>query len=118
MLVMFFCGCTPTSIEKVYGTYVATYPFGTDTITLNRNGSFVQQVIVNNDPTPANIKGHWIFNSDNGYVTFDAYLAIDDGFGRLNSKWRTPDGNADLPVDRAMFRTIMSSGAQHPYVKQ
>jgi hypothetical protein len=38
-------GCSMTvPAEKVYGTYVVSYPFGTETITLNRDGTFSQHV--------------------------------------------------------------------------
>lgn len=120
MLVVVSSGCSPTSIEKAYGTYVATYPFGTDTVILNPDGSVVQQIVVTNDSPPAIINGHWRFDSSNGYVTFDVYLSADDGFGKLNSKWRIPHQGsaASLPIEQLFLRTIMGSGAQHPYVKQ
>ena len=107
-------------IEKVYGTYVSSYPFGTDTIMLNRDGTFVQKVEVYDDPPPAVSKGHWEFDAKRSRVTFDRYLPMDEGFGRLNKNWRIPnEGNAaSLPVERLFFRIVMSSGANYPYFKQ
>ena len=111
---------TTVPIEKVYGTYVASYPFGTDTIMLDRDGTFVQKVVVYDDPPPAVTKGHWEFDAKKSHVNFDRYLPIDDGFGRLNKNWRTPNEGvaAVLPVERLFFRTVMSSGAEYPYFKQ
>lgn len=118
--ILFAGGCAQTSVEKVYGTYVANYPFGVATIVLNEDGSFVQKVVVTNDPPPQSIEGHWKFDTNNGYVTFDEYLPIDDGFGRLNSNWRNPYHGlaAALPVEQLLFRTVIGAGTQHPYVKQ
>ena len=42
--------------DKVPGTYVAFYPFGTDKIMLNSDGTFVQQVTLNNEG-PATARG-------------------------------------------------------------
>ena len=45
--VLMCTGCSTTvAADRVYGTYVASYPFGTDTITLNRDGTFEQRVMV------------------------------------------------------------------------
>jgi hypothetical protein len=42
----------PVSAAEVVGTYVASYPFGTETITLNPDGTYVQRVEVAGDPPP------------------------------------------------------------------
>lgn len=104
----------PLSAENVVGTYVASWPFGTDTITLNIDGTFVQQVEVNNEPRRGTIKGSWTLTDR--YVRLDTYLAIADGFGKFNSKWRDPS-KATLPIDTLFFITLMNSGAVHPYVR-
>jgi hypothetical protein len=109
----------PVAAENVPGTYVASYPFATDVIVLNRDGTFDQQVIVPTDPPPAALKGSWRYNPNDGYITFKGYLSVDNGFGRLNSAWRIAGEGASLPVERVMFvRTVMGSGKQYPYVKQ
>ena len=46
LLSFVMAGCS-VPLEKLYGTYVASYPFGTETITLHRDGSFIQHVVVN-----------------------------------------------------------------------
>jgi hypothetical protein len=116
-----FGGCSASvPLQNVYGTYVATYPFGTDTITLNRDGTLVQNVVITDDPPPEIARGHWSFDSSNSYVTFDVYLSVDNGFGKLNATWRTPHHGsaASLPIEKILFRTTMGSGAQYPYIKQ
>ena len=111
---------TTVPIEKVYGTYVASYPFGTDTITLNRDGTFAQKVVVYDDPPPAVTQGHWEFNAKRSHVTFDRHLPMDEGFGRLDKNWRTPHEGiaAILPVEILFFRIVLGSGANYPYYKQ
>ena len=36
--------------DQVYGRYVATYPFGTETLVLNRDGSYEQQFAIEAQP--------------------------------------------------------------------
>ena len=107
-------------IESVYGTYVASYPFGTDTIMLNRDGTFVQKVEVYDDPPPAVAQGRWIFDAKKSHVTFDRYLPIDEGFGRLNKNWRIPNEGiaAVLSIEILFFRIVLGSGSNYPYFKQ
>jgi hypothetical protein len=112
------------SVENIFGTYVASYPFGTATITLNPDGTFVQRVEVTGDPPPTTAKGRWTFDSDSynkNYVTFyDGYLSVDDGFGRLKSDWRKEQGNsvAVPPIGRAFYKILLNPEGKYPYVKQ
>ena len=107
------------SVEHVYGTYVAQYPFATDTIVLGRDGKFTQQVEVTNNPPSKTIRGTWSFDPKIAYVMLDTYISVDNGFGKLNPKWRIPfRGNAaSLPVERFFWSTTMGSGADYPYAK-
>ena len=113
-------GCSASAVQAVYGTYIATYPFGTDTITLNSDGTLVQQVVIAVDPPPEIARGRWSFDPSNGYVTFDVYLSVDDGFGKLDRAWRTPHHGsaASPPIEQTPFGMTMGSGSEYPYVKQ
>jgi hypothetical protein len=112
-------GCSKAvPAEKVYGTYVASHPFGMETLTLNRDGSFVQRVDIENQ-SPVTVQGSWSFDPSNSYVTFHGYLQVADGFGKLRSDWRVvPQGIVALPVERVFFKIVLNSGAQYPYAKQ
>ena len=105
-------------LKKVYGTYKASYPFGTDTITLNRDGSFVQEVVMKGQ-VPVTLSGKWEFDARGSRVNFDCLMMLEDGFGRLKSDWHTAaPGIASLDVEMRWFRIVMASAATHPYVKQ
>ncbi len=114
---MFGCS-TRVSPDQVYGTYVASYPFGTDTLTLNRDGTFVQQVAIENDQH-ATVKGEWSLDPDGSSANVRGLLSVDDGNGRLNSNWRDPTSiPTALDVEMHWFKIVMESGAEHPYVKR
>ncbi len=105
-------------LKKVYGTYKASYPFGIETITLNRDGSFVQEVAMKGQ-APVTVHGKWDFDSQGSRVNFDGLMMVVDGTGHLRTDWRTvTPGIASLDVEMHWFRIIMASAATYPYVKQ
>jgi hypothetical protein len=112
-------GCSPkVSLEQVYGTYVASYPFGTDTLTLNRDGTFVQRIEITGEE-PLTASGRWSFDSEASYAQLQGFIMVDDGSGHLNHNWRTPKSDLVLlDVEMHWFRIVMESAAEHPYVKQ
>jgi hypothetical protein len=123
-IILLFAVCTVVACsksvppEKLPGTYVATYEFGTETLTLNPDGSFTQRVDINNE-SPLTVSGTWKFDSKESYVRLINFLSVVDGFGNLKKDWRaTKPGMAALPAGRLWFRITLDSGAGHPYSKQ
>lgn len=116
---MAMAGCSfKVSTEKVYGTYVAKYSFGTDTLKLDRNGSFIQTVAIENEPTQT-VSGHWSFDSKISYAKFYGLMIVDDGNGRLNRTWRTPISTlVEMDIERHGFKIVMESAGAAPYVKE
>jgi hypothetical protein len=112
-------GCsTKVASEKVYGSYVASYPFGTETITLNRDGSVVQLVVINGQP-PVTVHGTWEFDPEASRVNFSGLMVVADGFGHLRNDWQTVRaGTVSRDVELHWFRVVMASGATYPYVKR
>ena len=103
---------------EVYGEYVASYPFGTEILTLQRDGNFVQRVTVQNQP-PTEVKGTWRFDPKESRITLSGSMVVVDGFDKLRSDWRsvTP-GVVSIDVERHWFRVLLASAQEHPYVKQ
>ena len=105
-------------LKRVYGTYKASYPFGTETISLNEDGSFRQEVVIN-DQAPVALRGKWEFDSKGSRVNFDRLMMVVDGTGNLKSDWQTATpGISSLDVETHWFRITMASAAAYPYVKQ
>lgn len=121
--VLFFClaifGCSAkVSPEKVYGTYVASYPFGRVTLSLNRDGTFSQQIEIKGEQ-PLTVRGQWSYDSQASFVHLDGFIIVDAGNGSLSSDWRTPKSNLVLlDVGIRWFKVVMESAAEYPYVKQ
>ncbi len=123
-MLFFFLAITITGCSRgvqrddVYGTYMASYPFGTETITLKRDGNFVQRVTIENQP-PASAQGAWQFDQKESRITLSGSMVIVDGFDRLRNDWRAVDpGVVSLDVERHWSKVLMASAAKYPYVKQ
>jgi len=114
-------GCSVTvPAEKVYGVYVASYPYGTETITLNRDGTFVQSIAIKQE-NPVTVRGTWESEPDKSEtrVTFHGARAVDGGFDHPVKDWKTaPIGLVSYDVEIIWFRVEMGSGLMHPYMKQ
>ncbi|MCU1309320.1 MAG: hypothetical protein JWO20_445 [Candidatus Angelobacter sp.] len=118
-LCLLVSGCaTKVSTDKVSGTYLASYPFGSEQLTLNPNGTFVQKVVLNGEE-PAEQQGSWIFDPETSYVTFRNLAVVADGFGNRIDNWRNSKPIASsLPVERFYFKIRISDSAKFPYTKQ
>jgi hypothetical protein len=112
-------GCSfKVPVDEVYGTYVATYPFGTDTLTLDRNGSFSQRAEIRNEEART-VVGQWTFNPSLSNATFHGLLIVDDGNGNLSNNWRIPSPTlVNLDVEKHWLKIVMESAAAHPYEKK
>jgi hypothetical protein len=112
-------GCEMNVREsKVYGTYVASYPYGTETITFNSDHTFIQSVVIEQEK-PAVVRGNWEFDSKHSRVSYTRALLVDDGFGGLRPDWRSPtNGWTSMSVEMHWFRIVIGSGLPFPYVKR
>ena len=110
--------CTRVSPEVVYGTYLATYPFGRDTLTLARDGHFLQTIEVDGQGKWT-LSGTLQYSQRDGYIEFHHLGCVADGFGKLKNDWR-PDtmDYSYQPVRRSWFKVTINSGAPFPYLKQ
>ena len=119
MILVISTGCSMSvPIERVYGVYVASYSFGTEMITLNRDGTFVQSIAIKQEQ-PVTIHGTWEFQSKESRITMYGARVVDDGFGHLAKDWQTaPIGLVSLSAEIHWFRIVIGSGLPNPYMKQ
>lgn len=105
--------------DQVYGRYVATYPFGTETLTLQRDGTYEQEFVIGGQP-PVTTHGTWSFDAEErSRVTLREYTNVDAGFGELNTNWQTDKPEmASLSIVLEWFKIVMRSGGDYPYVKE
>ncbi|WP_243310786.1 hypothetical protein [Fundidesulfovibrio agrisoli] len=116
-LILFGCsGNVP--VDKIYGTYKAVYPFGTETIILQSSGDFIQTVAVAGQQE-VTTSGKWKYDSNDNRVNFEGLLIVLDGFGQLRNGWNeAKSGISSLTIEKNWFRITMASAAPYPYLKQ
>ena len=118
LLVAMATGCsTHVAADSVPGKYVATYDFGNDTLTLNRDGTFVQRVVLQDRP-PVEARGSWTFDADRSKITLRGILSVVDGVCSLEPNWQVPGDAENQSVERLWFRVELVSGSDCSYVKQ
>jgi hypothetical protein len=119
LITLMLMGCSMrVSPDRVYGTYVASYPFGTDTLTLNQDLSFVQRVDIRGGES-ATVRGKWDFDPGESQVTLYGAMIAADEFDHLRKEWKTvTSGIVSLDVEIRWFKILIGSAFTYPYVKQ
>ena len=119
-----FCtlsGCsTHVPVEKVYGSYILSYPYGTETLTLNRDGTFVQAIAVNREK-PVTARGRWEFDEgkEESRLTLHGAMIVDNGFGGLRDDWQRPVAGLVAPsVEIDWLRVVIAYGGAQRFRKQ
>jgi hypothetical protein len=113
-------GCS-VPISEVPGTYDAKYPFATEVLTLNGDGTLTQQIQLAGKSAAVTSHGTWY--PDPGApgvgtrLQFKSILIVADGFGRLDPHWRTPT-TAFMTLTRIGFWMTMGDGGGYGWRKR
>lgn len=86
--------------SELYGAYVATYENGTQKLTLEKDGAFVQEVRLKGSDSVVVNSGTWKYNRPSNYVDLENCLGVNDGFGRIRANFATNRGGCSYPVER------------------
>jgi hypothetical protein len=112
----------PERTAALYGTYVADNKFARETLTLNPDGTYMQQVTLKSSSRVTVARGRWHYDSATAYATFDHHMMlVTNGFQHFNPGYATPrkEGLVSLPVDRLLGQIrIGAADDAAPYQKQ
>ncbi len=87
--------------EDVYGVYEATYPFGTDRITLQAEQVYRQVVSISETGEKLTVSGTWTFDAETNRVFLAGCLGPSDGVGNLRTDYAKPfKGGCSYPIGR------------------
>lgn len=98
-------GCSIRVPEsQLAGVYVAEYKNGTEKLTLEKDGKFVQEITVKGkDKTVVN-SGRWKYqllgNDVSARVGLEDCLGVNDGFGAIRPDFASNRGGCSFPVER------------------
>ena len=111
-LILFVVACKVKDQSELYGTYLADYDVAKEKLTLNKDGTFIQEVILKATLEVNTTKGTWIYDSKSGYVGFrDNFMSVLNGFQKLNPTYFQKLGSASLPADK-YFSVVMLGSAE------
>lgn len=94
------------------GTYLADYEFAKEKLTINDDGTFIQEVTLKASSKVDVAKGTWSYNPKRGYFRFDHnFMFVLDGARRLKPDYAKPrdSGVVLLPARRWFFRISLGS---------
>ncbi len=101
LLTLSLIGCKPKNQFELYGTYVADYDVAKEKLTLNKDGTFVQEVTLKATSKVDVAKGTWTYDPKTGYVRFrENFMPVLNGFKELNPDYSRNVGSASLPADK------------------
>jgi hypothetical protein len=103
--VLFLSACKPSGQSDLFGTYIADYEVAKEKLTLNKDGTFIQEVTLKATSKVDITKGEWSYDSASGYVTFEKnFLIVLNGFGELNHDYTKPSTGAVIePVEKCFW---------------
>jgi len=96
-----FVSCKPKNQTELYGTYVADYDVAKEKLTLNKDGTFIQEVTLKKSLKVDLTEGKWSYNPETGYVNFkENFMLVLNGFRKLNPDYAHPKpGGVSEPAD-------------------
>ena len=90
-LVLSVVACKVKNQSEFYSTYLADYNVAKEKLTLNKDGTFVQEVTLKATSKIDIAKGKWSYNAETGYVTFyENFMIVLNGFRKLNPDYTHP----------------------------
>lgn len=95
-----FISCVIKDESNLYGTYVADYDIAKEKLMLNKNGTFIQEVMLKVTSKVDTTKGAWVYDPNTRYVKFtNNYMQVLNGFKQLNPEYSKNLTSASFPVN-------------------
>jgi hypothetical protein len=78
----------PKIQSELYGTYVADYNVAKEKLTLNEDGTFIQEVTLKETSQVYRSQGNWTYNPSSSCVEFHTnFMDVLDDFGRIRPNY-------------------------------
>ena len=90
-------------VEKdLYGRYLRAYPFGTQTVVLSPDSTFLQEVFLSREGKTSRITGAWSYDPQHGMVILQNGFRV-ARFGVLDSSFDKFPQRQTIPIGRRFF---------------
>src|SRR5258706_13561363 len=78
VLSMLLTACSSVKSEDLVGQYIAYYPFGTERVTLNADGTYSQDIRLKLNNQRLDHIGRWRYSAEDTYVELEDALDVAD----------------------------------------
>ncbi|MCK5124823.1 MAG: hypothetical protein KAR42_01065 [candidate division Zixibacteria bacterium] len=119
--IILLSGCMPVKKEEIYGKYLVEFPFGSQTLKLNRDGTYEQIVIITWNADTTRHNGKWKYSDNYTYILLFNGLSVVDPYCSLRTNYKIPiDGIVvAAPIQYLPWFTIsLTTGCEEYYYKQ
>jgi len=101
------------------GTYVADYDVAKEKLTLNKDGTYIQEVTLKANSKVDVSRGRWSYDKETQYVTFyDNFMFVINGFQKLNPDYaHRKRGIVTVPAGLYFGRMRIGSSERVSYKK-
>ena len=103
--------------DELAGSYEASYPFGSSTLVLNADGTFVQEVTVKGQGS-ATARGTWRFDAARSTLSLHGVMDVVDPYGDILQDWRVVSDEPYVAVDQYWWRVNLVVCKEYPYIKR
>lgn len=86
--------------DDLYGTYFVEFPFGQETLVLNRDGTYDQEIVIHQDSDTVRYSNSWRYDDQDGKVVLERGLSLLADFCELNPYYSEPvEGTSIITVN-------------------
>lgn len=101
ILASLISGCSNRVQEsELYGIYLAEYESGAEKLTLQKDGKYVQEVLLKGTEKPTINSGMWRYDPTRNRVELQDCFGVGDGFGKIRPDFAAKRGVCSFPVER------------------
>jgi hypothetical protein len=94
-------------VDELWGTYIADYDLAKETLVLNRNGKFKQEVFLKSTGKIDFAYGTWDYDLKTQHIYFkDNYMAVQGSFGKLNPEYNKSESKNASPEVTTFFGVV------------
>lgn len=119
--VVLTSGCLfPPNEKEIPGIYVAEYGFGTDSLSLEADGTYTQEIRVKGRLEVLRASGIWEYDKGQSRISLSDVYAIRNRYSDEWNEWTvTNRGKANYAVERYFFtrKLRFGPGDGHPHNK-